>query len=228
MSALRLPSRVRATRGRDTCVDLELWQDDAVVEEFRPAFGRGLTVVVVVLGGAIVAFVAATSGASDALATVPWVLLFATACWAIFWNPRVVVSDGGVRLVNVTRTIDVPWPAITDVETRYALTLVTAYGRFAAWAAPAPGAGSALRTAMRSRPRSDDGRVEAVTMGEIPGTASGDAAAIVRRRWDRLRADGFLADPRLEFDRPPIRWHWQIALVVAGLAALSVGTLIAV
>lgn len=201
-----------------------------MVEEFRPTFGRGLTVVAAVLGVAVVAFLVPTSGVGDALATAPWVLLFSACCWAIFWNPRVVVSDGGVRLVNVTRTIDVPWPAIVGIETRYALTLVTAYGRFAAWAAPAPSAGGALRTAMRSRPRAldSDDEVEAVTMGEIAGTASGDAATIVRRRWDRLRADGFLDEPRLEFDAPPVRWHWQIGLVVAGLAALSMGTLVAV
>ena len=198
-----------------------------VVEEFRPAFGRGLAVVVAVFAVVLVVFVVATSGVGDAVATVPWVLLFSTCCWAIFWNPCVVVSDGGVRLVNVTRTIDVPWPAIENVETRYALTLVTAYGRYAAWAAPAPSAGGALRNSMRSRQRVVDrgAEVEAVTMGEVPGTASGDAARIVRRRWERLRADGFLDDPRLEFDKPPIRWHWQMALVVAGLAALSVASL---
>ena len=124
-----------------------------MIEEFRPGFGRGLTAVIAIAGVATLMFVAATSGPVDALLTLPWVALFALSAWATFWRPRVVVSDGGVRLVNVTRTIDAPWPAITDVETRYALTLVTVYGRFAAWAAPAPGAGAALRTAMRSRPR---------------------------------------------------------------------------
>jgi hypothetical protein len=200
-----------------------------VNEEFRPGFGRGLTIIIAIVGVAILVFVAATSGFDDALLTLPWVALFAVSAWAIFWRPRVVVSDGGVRLVNVTRTIDAPWPAITDVETRYALTLVTAYGRFAAWAAPAPGAGPALRTAMRSRPRAAEGdeEITAVSMGDMPGTASGDAATLVRRRWERLREDGFLDDPRLEFDKPPIRWHWQIGLVVAALAALSIGSLIA-
>jgi len=227
MSALRLLCHLRDFRSRESCGNLRLWQDDAVVEEFRPPFGRGLTVVVAVLG-VVVVVVAATSDIGDALVTMPWVLLFTACCWAIFWNPRVVVADGGVRLVNVTRTIDVPWPSITDVETRYALTLVTAYGRFAAWAAPAPSAAGALRMTMRARTRAvGDGEVEAVTMGEIAGTASGDAATIVRRRWDRLRADGFLDDPRLEYDKPPIHWHWQMGLVVVVLAALSVGTLIA-
>jgi hypothetical protein len=198
-----------------------------VVEEFRPASGRVLTLVVAFVGIGAVAFVAGTSGVEDAFLTLPWVLLCTATSWAIFWNPRVIVSDGGVRLVNVTRTIDIPWPSIVDVETRYALTLVTTYGRFAAWAAPAPSAGGALRTAMRSRPPAVDGaEVEAVTIGEVPGTASGDAAQLVRRRWERLRADGFLDDPQLEFDAPPIRWHWKAAIVIGALGALSVGTLI--
>ena len=197
-----------------------------MVEEFRPAFGRALTLVVAIVGVAALAFIAGTSGAGDAILTVPWVLLFTATCWAIFWNPCVVVSDGGVRLVNVTRTIDIPWPSITDVETRYALTLVTAYGRYAAWAAPAPSAGSALRTAARARPRVGAGEeVEAVTIGEVAGTASGDAARIVRRRWEKLRSEGFLDDPRLEFEAPPIHWHWQAALVIGALGVLSVGSL---
>lgn len=197
-------------------------------EEFRPGFGRGLTVAVGVVAVVSLVAVAATSGFADALLTLPWLALAFTCCWAIFWRPCVIVSDAGVRLVNVTRTIDVPWPALVDVETRYALTLHTAYGRFAAWAAPAPGAGTALRTAMRSRPVRDDDDPEkkAVSMGEIAGTSSGDAATIVRRRWERLRDAGHLDDPRLEFERPPIRWHWHIAAGVLALALLSLGTLV--
>jgi hypothetical protein len=222
------PSIDRRVSGDSEACAVWLWQHGAVEEVFRPAFGRGLSVVVAVLGVAVVAFVAATSGVTDAVLTLPWVLLFVASCWAIYWRPCVVVSNGGVRLVNVTRTIDVPWPSITDVETRYALTLVTAYGRFAAWAAPAPSAGTALRTAMRSRPPAgEDEVVRTVTKGEMAGTPSGDAATMVRRRWDRLRADGFLDDPRLEFEAPPIRWHWKIGLLLAGLAALSLGSLLA-
>jgi hypothetical protein len=184
--------------------------------------------------------VAARSGPTATLLTLPWVALFMTCCWAIFWRPSVEVSDAGVRMVNVTRTIDVPWPAVVDVETRYALTLDTAYGRFAAWAAPAPGAGPALRTAMRNRPRrhdsytdtdgdgdGDDATVRSATMGELAGTPSGDAAMIVRRRWEHLKDAGFLDEPQLEFDRAPIRWHWQVGAIIATLTAISLATLIA-
>lgn len=196
-----------------------------VEEEFRPAYGRGLTVVVGVLG-VVIAVAAAASGIDDAIATMPWVLLFVTCCWAIFWNPRVVVADEGVRLVNVTRTIDIAWSSIADVESRYALTLVTTHGRFEAWAAPPPIAGGVLRTGVRSRPVAVD-ESEPVTTGEIRGRRSGDAATIVRQRWDLLRAVGFVDDARPDLDGPPIRWHWKTGLIVAGLAALSIGSLIA-
>lgn len=198
-------------------------------EEFRPGFGRGLTVVIAAFAAFALVFVGATNGLVDALVTLPWLCLFVTCCWAIFWRPSVVVSDAGVRLVNVTRTIEVPWPALLDVETRFALTLVTAYGRYAAWAAPAPGAGSALRTSMRSRPprgSSDDATITTASMGDIPGTPSGDAATIVRRRWERLRDAGHLDDPKLEFEQTPIRWHWEIGATVIILAALSVASLL--
>lgn len=201
-------------------------------EVFRPGFGRGLTVVLGCMCVFSLVVVTARSGLTATLLTLPWVALFMTCCWAIFWRPSVEVSDAGVRMVNVTRTIDIPWPAVVDVETRYALTLDTAYGRFSAWAAPAPGAGPALRTAMRNRPRRDtvtnaDETVTSVTIGDLAGTPSGDAAMFVRRRWERLKDAGHLDDPQIEFDRAPIRWNWQIGAAIAALTMISMATLIA-
>ena len=49
---------------------------------------------------------------------------------------------------------------------------------------------------------------------------------MVRRRWERLRSDGFLDEPRLEFDEAPVHWHWDVAVVILGLALLSVGSLV--
>ncbi len=200
-------------------------------EEFRPGFGRGLTVFVAATAVVSVVVVSVTAGLSAVLLTLPWLALLVATCWAFFWRPSVSVSDAGVRFVNVTRTIDIPWPAIHEVDTRFALTLHTAYGRFAAWAAPAPGAGTALRSSMRNRRESardaaDPSVIQTSSMGDLPGTASGDAAMIVRRRWERLRDGGFLDDPRLEFDRVPVRWHWSVAAGIAALATTSFATLL--
>ena len=199
-------------------------------EEFRPGFGRGLTIFVAAIAVISSVVVLVTAGVTDTLLTVPWLALLVATCWAFFWRPSVIVTDAGVRLVNVTRTIDVPWPAVEDVDTRFALTLDTAYGRFAAWAAPAPGAGTALRSSMKARRRPSDDPddpvvIETSSMGDLAGSPSGEAAKIVRRRWERLRDDGFLDDPQVEFEKAPITWHWRIGLGVGALAAASVATL---
>jgi hypothetical protein len=123
-------------------------------------------------------------------------LLLALLGWTAFVNPRVEVSDGGVLMVNVLRTVHVPWPAVESVEGRYGLQLRTAYGVFTAWSATAP--------AGRSR-RHD---------------ADSTAAQEVRRRWESLRAAGWLDDPRLE--RPRARQQWHLAtLVCVGVLALA-------
>lgn len=172
-----------------------------------------------------------TGSWTDAALMAPWAALVALACWATFWRPMVAVSPSGVRIVNVTRTIDIPWPAIQDVETKWALTLVTAYGRFTAWSAPAPGARSALRSLAvdtrrdipRSAPSPRHRPEQAVAPGELADTPSGSAAAMVRRQWEELRAAGHLDDPRLERDRAPVRWHIGTLLIAVALVAIGLG-----
>ena len=117
--------------------------DGGVHQVFRPWFGRALSVGI----GAVVrdrAGGAAVRRSGDGAARRAWLALLAGSCWAVFWRPQVVVDEGGVRLVNVLRTIDLPWPSIQAVDTKWALTLITAYGRFSGWAAPAPGARATL------------------------------------------------------------------------------------
>ncbi|MBV9830674.1 MAG: PH domain-containing protein [Marmoricola sp.] len=131
-------------------------------------------------------------------------LFVALVGWAAFVNPRVEVSDGGVVLVNVFRTVEVPWPALLAVEGRYGLQLRTAYGAFTAWSATAP--------AGRSRRHTSESAV----------------SVAVRRRWDRLRDAGWLDDPRLERPRARVQWHWPVVaagslLLVASVAVPLLG-----
>jgi hypothetical protein len=144
--------------------------------------------------------------------------------WALYTRPAVIVSDAGVEVRNVTRTIVLPWPSIQRVDTKYALTLYTAYGTFAAWAAPAPSRMSTLASApddLKHLPKSSyiGGGVRP---GDLTTSASGQAAAVIRRRWDGLNEAGHLADPRLERSRPQVRWHVLPALGIVALAALAV------
>ena len=71
------------------------------------------------------------------LRALPLSIAIVYLCWLVFWYPYVGVDPGGVTIRNIARTYHLTWPAITGVETRYALTLVTRTGRVVAWAAPA-------------------------------------------------------------------------------------------
>lgn len=204
-------------------------------EVYRTAFGRGLTITIAVLAVSMVLFTAVGDGWRAALEAAPWLAVVVLICWAYFWRPRVEVSDAGVTLVNVTRSVAIAWPAIQDIDTQWALRLSTAHGRYAAWAAPAPG----LRSAVTSRRLADvddarvlgspitpwrrEGGTASVRPGDLPATSSGDAAAMVRRRWARLQEAGHLDDPVLERERPVVRWHWDTLVAIA--AAVIIGVL---
>lgn len=124
--------------------------------------------------------------------------LFALLGWAAFWRPHVVVSDGGVRIVNTLRTVDVPWPAVEGVEGRYGLRLRTSYGPVTAWGAGAPSG--------RSRARE----------------VHSDAAREVEERLAELSAAGYLDAPRLERTALPTRWHGALIAVLVLLASAAV------
>ena len=57
--------------------------------------------------------------------------------------------------------------------------------------------------------------------GDLPGTPSGEAASVVRRRWEELRDAGHLDDPRLERERPRVRWDTRTLAAAAVLGVLS-------
>jgi hypothetical protein len=197
---------------------------------FRPWFGQALTVAIGVVCAVSVVGVAWQYGVADGLRVAPFLAMVAGACWAVFWRPHVAVDDSGVELVNILRTIRLPWPSIRDVDTKWTLTLDTAYGRFSAWAAPAPGAAHLMRTDVRrdvkEARRSWGEDAEAVRPGDLPSAASGSAALVIRERWQRLRDAGYLDDPRLEFERAPIRWHLDVLVGAAVLGLLGLVALV--
>jgi len=160
-------------------------------EQIRSTSSRLLGGAMVVAGA--LGFVSAAVGGIDAVLRygAP-TLLFALLGWAAFWRPHVVVSDGGVTVVNTLRTVEVPWPAIEGVEGRYGLRLRTAYGPVTAWAAGAP--------AGRQRARAHDSST----------------------RLEELRGAGYLDDPRLERPALVTTWHAEVVGPVAVLVVASV------
>ena len=77
-------------------------------------------------------------------------------------------TAGAWIVVNVTRTIDIPWDALIHVDTKFALTLYTPGHRYAVWSAPAPGTASTLR-ATRNETKGRIGRPSVEDSVRRPG-----------------------------------------------------------
>ncbi len=117
-------------------------------------------------------------------AAAPTLGLLAVSCavaYAVLWQPAVAVDPGGVELVNVLRTVRVPWGELVDVDTRWALTLVAGGRRWPAWAAPSSGV--RFRPVKRSQTPWADREDEAISGSRAPGSSAGEAAVLVLTRW---------------------------------------------
>jgi hypothetical protein len=134
------------------------------------------------------------------------------------------VHDGGITLVNPFRSILVPWAALVNVDTRYALTLITPGRSYASWAAPAPGiwgGRNARPEDLQGLPGSSYGPGSSVRPGDLKTTDSGEAARIVRTRWQELIDSGRLEQGRAETTPVTVTFHWAAIAAVVLLAGLS-------
>lgn len=103
---------------------------------------------------------------------------------AAFLRPRVETHGDAVVLRNTTHAVSIPFARLGAIETRWSLTLVDDAGRrWGAFAAPAPGAAASMR-----RPAGEDDASLGGRPSDRPGTASGDAAAMVHDAWEAWRA----------------------------------------
>lgn len=187
---------------------------------YRPAFGRGLTIAVAVVCALAVVVTLFQDGFAAAGAFAPWMLLVAWVVWALFWAPEVRVDAAGVHLVNVTRTLHLPWPSIRTVDTKWAFAVVTGWGTYTAWAAPAGSRRSGRQLSpqdVTELPESTFGPGRSIRPGDSPNSPSGQVALFVRRRLEELHRAGHLDDPKLETDKVPTRWHVESLAVGAAL-----------
>lgn len=191
-------------------------------ETFRPTFGRVMAGAVIGLC-AFAAIGVGLEGFGPISDVWPWLGLVGVGSWACYWNPRVFVTDAGIQVVNPLRTFDVPWPAVIDIETKWALTILTARGNVRAWAAPSPG-----RQVLRGQ-RSEERRMpgmpknSAARPSDLASTESGAAAHIVRQRWLRLIDTGNINLPAYREAPEGVRWHVGVIalLIVFALWAIA-------
>ncbi|MBX3309811.1 MAG: PH domain-containing protein [Cryobacterium sp.] len=190
---------------------------------FHSRFNRVLAVVTWLLClsgvGAVI-----LAGTQDALRYLPLAALVAWLTWAGLWHPTLRLDDEAITVVNTFATTVVPWAALINVDTKYALTLMTPRRRVVVTVAPAPGR---IATALSNRdlkgisaPRGADGSMRP---GDLPSTDSGAAAHLVRQRWESLLETGRIEVGTADDVRVDRRVHWPTIIVgcALGLAAVA-------
>ena len=184
----------------------------------RPRGGMIIAVAALVIAVAALVFIAVDGGLLELVRWAWPVVLLGWGAWLVYLRPFVRVSEGFVEVSNIVRTYRVPWGDIAEVDSRYALTLRTNGGRvIRAWAAPAPGARQALST-QRVDVAHTPGEGETRRPSDAEGTASGDAAGLVRRELDRHRREALTS-----VSGTAVTWH---PLLIAGTAALTVAAVL--
>lgn len=131
--------------------------------------------------------------------------------WWVFWYPSVRIDDDAVTVHNLLRSITVPWNALINVDTKFALTLVTTRGSYTAWAAPAPGVWGTHRGKpehVRGLPATTYGAADSIRPGDLKNTDSGTAAYHVRSRWGILAEAGELDVDTTETVHVAKSIHW--------------------
>jgi hypothetical protein len=190
---------------------------------YRPAFGRTLAVVTVVVCafGVVALF---WGDAASALHYVWPIMLIGAAAWALFWRPSLRMQEHGVTVENVFRTYFIPWPSIQGIDTRFSLTIYTSRGKVPVWATPAPGRHRAYGLAPKDFEGVGDtarGQHGSLRPSDALSTPSGNLAQAIRGHWERLRDSGAFAsgeDP----EAFTITWHYATITVIAALAAATV------
>jgi hypothetical protein len=162
------------------------------VHIYRPRSARITAVAMVAVAGAVAGARIMGDGVHGAAPVIGLCALLAVAGVVAYWRPFVGVGPKTIEIRNVFHRVTIPLDRLVHVDTKWALELYLDDGsKVTAFVAPAPGA-FAARTM-----RAEDARglprstyvAGTVRPGDRLGTPSGDAASIVRRAWQKSRAE---------------------------------------
>lgn len=105
------------------------------LQTLRPSSSVATGVIALVLGLALL--VPAVLSAQRVWTMISVIVLVLVLVWLLVVRPCVKVHEDGLRIVNPLRTIDITWPMITEVRSRWVLELVAGSKKYAAWGIPA-------------------------------------------------------------------------------------------
>lgn len=188
----------------------------------RPGSAIGVGVVGAMSGLALLVPGLLTSPRSWAL--ISTVVLGLVLLWLFVVRPCVVIHAEGIRLVNPLRVVDITWPVISEVRSRWALELFVEGRRYTAWGVPAdpgrPRYGRGLMSVGANKVRGK-GTIEVPSKPKVEAQVV--AAEVEERRTaDRRRKDG--RTPRIAHQTwDPV----SVGLLLAATAFFVIGTFVA-
>ena len=188
---------------------------------FRPWSGIALATTVFLICGLLIAVDVTSIG------TWVWSAAACLTTWLVFVRPKLVIGDDGVTVVNPLVSATIGWAEVDAIEIKYAVTFHVGDKKIAAWSATGPG-----RYHARSIHRSElmgvgikksDIDAGNIRPGESPRTASGQAIAICRLRWQAyLDALKNGQQPETAASSGSFNWVGASALVVCVVAGLAI------
>lgn len=151
--------------------------------------------------------------------------------WEGLWRPLLTITGNGVEVTNPFRSIHIPWNALVNVDTKFALTLFTPGRKFEVWVAPSPGRSFGYRSAAvadREIRRSSPHSSSTVRPGDLITSESGAAASLVRSRWELLQTSGLIEAGIAHEVAVTVRWHWTAIVALLVLCVASIPALLSV
>lgn len=188
----------------------------------RPGSSVAVGVVGGIAGLALLVPALLTSPRSWAL--ISSVVLALVLLWLFVVRPSVVIHAEGIRLVNPMRVVELTWPVITDVRSRWALELTAEGRRYTAWGVPAdPG-----------RPRYGRGmltvganKVRGKGTAEVPTKSKVEAQAVAAEVEERMAADRRRKDGRTPRIATQVWDPVSVGLLLSAAAFVVLATFVA-
>lgn len=160
-----------------------------VIGECGPGLrpGSAIAVGVVGLGAGLVLLVPGLLHSPRSWSLISTVVLGLVLIWLFVVRPSARLGEDGIRLVNPMRTVEITWPAIEEVRSRWALEVFSDGRKYTAWGLPAdPG----RPRYGRSLTQLGSNRVAAgKTVPQGPVTPKVDAQTVATEIEAAIRAD---------------------------------------
>ena len=201
----------------------EIPVEDVYTSRFNRVLAIGLWAVFALI--AVSLFFAAEKTSLWYLVPIAFVVVL---MWELLWRPSLTVLPDEVEMLNPLRTVHIPWNALVHIDTKFALRLFTPGHTYEVWAAPAPGRSFGFRSSTASRQPERGGVFTSgkVRPSDLETSDSGEAAGMVRRRWELLQASGAVEAGIADSVAVRVQWHWRTIMVLGVLLIASVPALL--